>query len=87
MPEAINHRFKVIHQLLAWTCETERMTINPARDVKPLHSNSEVHPARTVEEVGAYLTVHPPGSIAAGAMPLLDLGETVNRLIHLKPGM
>lgn len=86
VPEAANHRLKVLRQLFAWACETERLAANPARDVKPLRSQSEGHHTWTVEEVGAYLATHPAGSKARLALGLLlFLGIRISDLALIGP--
>lgn len=85
-PEAANHRLKVLRQVFAWACETERMSTNPARDVKPIRHVTEGHHTWTIEEVRAYLAVHPAGSKARLALGLLlFLGIRISDLALIGP--
>lgn len=85
-PEAANHRLKLLRQVFAWGCENEWMTVNPARDVKALRSQSEGHHTWGIEEVAQYLQRHGHGTKARLALGLLMfLGLRISDLALIGP--
>ena len=73
LPEAANGRLKAIRAVFSWALEdeVERVTSNPARDVKRLKHASSGYHSWTPEEVEQFEKCHPIGTTPRLAIALL----------------
>lgn len=70
-PAAANKRLRYLRQLLDWCVETGAIRANPAAAVKRVRAPKGGHHTWALAEVEAYLTRHPPGTMARLAVMIL----------------